>query len=103
MMNMRQISRIVCFDFDDVITDSNPLYRMISFSMLNPGELKLGLELLEGNRDPKKFFRIIKELVKSGKGMRFDAIENAVLKAGLMKGAKDAFEKLKNSGALFKK
>ncbi len=97
-MKNKSAHKIVCFDFDDVITDSNPLYKLISFSKPDFGELKLGLGLLEDNRDPKKFFKIIKELVKFGKGIEFDAVERAVLKAGLMKGAKKAFEKLKNSG-----
>ncbi len=97
-MKNKPVRKIICFDFDDVITDSNPVYKLISFGKSDFGELRLGLELLEDNMNSRKFFKIIKELVKFGKGIGFDAVEKAILKAGLMKGAREAFEKLKESG-----
>ena len=91
---MKKISPVVCFDFDDVIIDGNPLSKLKLPIM---EELHLGIELIEDNKNPKKFFRLIKEIVSFVKGMKFSTIEKTMLKAKPTDGAKETLKELASS------
>ena len=89
--------QVVCFDFDNVIADGNLLSEVVKLKPEFRG-LKLGLEFMVDNLNPKEFFKVVKRLVELGKGMGFDEIKGMVLRFKIMKGTRKTFFTLKKSG-----
>ncbi|MFH0832794.1 MAG: HAD-IB family phosphatase [Candidatus Aenigmatarchaeota archaeon] len=89
---------IVCFDFDDVICDGNPLYKIGKDFPDKFSELVDIVEFLESNKNPKKFYSVIKKIIALGKGITFSDVENIVLSFNLMEGVEETFSELKKRG-----
>ena len=90
--------KVVCFDFDDVITRKNIAMKLLGMAGHKFRQLKLELEMLEHNRDPKKFAELIKKFAELTKGMNIESVERILKLMKLRKGAKETFEKIKKSG-----
>ncbi|MFH0949483.1 MAG: HAD-IB family phosphatase [Candidatus Aenigmatarchaeota archaeon] len=88
--------KIICLDFDDVITDENIFSKMISMSHNRFKGLGIGLEFLarEDNMHPKKFYKFLKKCVMLGKGLSFGNIEKIENTIGLTTGAAKTFSLL---------
>jgi HAD superfamily phosphoserine phosphatase-like hydrolase len=89
--------RVICFDFDDVIADGNPISEI---ARIRPefAELKLGLELILDNQNPREFFHVIKKIVELVKGMEFDDVKRIVLGFKIMNGTRKTLLILKRYG-----
>ncbi len=88
--------QVICFDFDDVIVDGNLVFRLIK---LRPefSELELGFEFMFENQKPKEFYKVIKKIVKVGKGLGFDEIKKIMFDFEVINGTKRVFKKLKEN------
>jgi HAD superfamily phosphoserine phosphatase-like hydrolase len=89
--------KIVCFDFDNVISDGNLISKLFK---LRPEfrELELGLEFMVDNMNPKEFFTVMKKIVKLGKGLELDKIRKVMLGFGVIRGVRKTFTTLKKNG-----
>ncbi len=85
------MTKLVCFDFDDVIVDNRILLKL-PFIGNRFKRMELGVEYLEGSLDPKKFSVFSKNLLESLKGVEAKTIEKYLLKIRLHKGVKEVFE-----------
>lgn len=90
--------KVVCFDFDDVITRKNIAIKLLGMAGHKFRQLKLELEMLEHNRDPKKFADIIEKFAELTKGMSIDGVEKIIKLMKLRKGTKETFENIKKKG-----
>ncbi len=90
--------KVVCFDFDDVLTNRSTLRKFSNVFGNKFKELKYGIQILEDNRHPKKFFRDVKKLMKLSKGVPYEYVEKMGMFMGLNKNTKNAIIKLKKMG-----
>jgi HAD superfamily phosphoserine phosphatase-like hydrolase len=90
--------KIVCFDFDDVLTDRSTVSKLGKLFGHKLQELKLKAEILEDNRNPKKFFRDVREALKLAKGIPYEYVEKVYAFVKLNKNAKDTLRKLNDGG-----
>ena len=89
---------VVCFDFDDVLTDKGALNKLAFIFGPSFAELKLALELFEDNKTPKKFFKVMRKIIKLGEGVKYSRIQDVVKFLRLSKNAKSTLKKLKSDG-----
>jgi len=90
--------KIVCFDFDDVIPKSNTVAKLTRLFGNKIKILGFEIEFLEDNMNPKKFFRVVEEIVANGKGIEFERVKHFMLRFGLNRGVKEVLKKLKKNG-----
>jgi len=88
--------QVICFDFDDVIVDGSLVFKLIK-TRPEFSELKLGFEFMFENQNPKEFYKVIKKIVKVGKGLGFDEIKRIMFGFKVINGAKRLFNKLKEN------
>ncbi len=89
---------VVCFDFDDVLTDKGALNKLAFIFGPSFGELKLALELFEDNKTPKKFFKVARKIIKMGAGVKYSQVQGIVKFLRLNKNAKSVLKKLRSRG-----
>jgi HAD superfamily phosphoserine phosphatase-like hydrolase len=92
------MAKVVCFDFDDVLTDKDAAGRFLEVFGHTFSELRFGLELFEDNKHPKKFFRTLKKVVALGKGVRYERVERIASFIKPMKNARKTLQLLKKKG-----
>jgi len=90
--------KVICFDFDDVLTDKSTLSKFARLFGHKFKELEYGIRLLEDNRNPKKFFRDVKGGIKLAKGVPYEYVERIGMLTRLNKNAKRVIKKLKKGG-----
>ncbi len=90
--------KVVCLDFDDVLTNKNTLKRLSKLFGNKLGELKYKAELLEDNRDPKRFFSDAKNLLMLAKGVPYDYVARIGRLIGLNKNGGKLLKELKSRG-----
>lgn len=92
------MAKVVCFDFDDVITDKGMLRKLAFVFGPSFSELKLVLELFEDNKSPKKFFNVARKIIKLGEGVKYSKVQEVVRFLRLSKNTKKVLKKLKSDG-----
>lgn len=90
--------KVICFDFDDVITDGNLLSSASHKFASGFKKIRIMMDFLRYNENPKKFYWFIRKVVKRGKGIRFDDLEEAALKQRLITGVPQTLRALKKRG-----
>ncbi|MBI2579273.1 MAG: HAD-IB family phosphatase [Candidatus Aenigmarchaeota archaeon] len=90
--------RVVCFDFDNVIINDS-VSRFLSLVGSRIERLKMEIDFLQDNMEPRKFFRFAKKFAEMGKGMNYETVINTMLKkVRLNRGVRRIFRKLKEDG-----
>ncbi|MDI6721445.1 MAG: HAD-IB family phosphatase, partial [Candidatus Aenigmarchaeota archaeon] len=90
--------KVVCFDFDNVIIDDS-VSRLLGLVGSRIQRLKLEIDFLQDNMEPKKFFKFAKKFAKMGKGMNYEMLSDMMMrKTRLTKGACRALKRLKKDG-----
>ncbi|MCX6816220.1 MAG: HAD-IB family phosphatase [Candidatus Aenigmarchaeota archaeon] len=89
---------VICFDFDDVITNRSSFIRIASLVGKTTKKVKIGLRLLEDNENPKEFYKAIKDGVSLGKGVKYSNVQRIAYFIRLTKNAKKTLKKLKENG-----
>jgi HAD superfamily phosphoserine phosphatase-like hydrolase len=92
------MAKVVCFDFDDVIAEKGAMSRFLEVFGHTFKELEYGLELLEDNKNPRKFFRTIKKAIELGRGIKYSRVEKISFFLRPTRNASRALKKLKNDG-----
>lgn len=92
------MTKVVCFDFDDVLADKGSVKRFMQLFGHTFKELEYGIELLEDNKNPKKFFRTAKKVVMLGKGLKYSRVEKIFKLLKPNKNARNALAALKKRG-----
>jgi phosphoserine phosphatase len=90
--------KVVCLDFDDVLTDKGTLSRLAFVFGPSFSEIKLAMELFEDNKNPKKFFKVVRKIIKLGQGVKYSRVQEVVKFLKLNKNAKAVLRKLKSAG-----
>lgn len=90
--------KVICFDFDDVLADKGSIRRFMQLFGHTFKELEYGIELLEDNKDPKKFFRTAKKIVMLGKGLKYSRVEKLFRLLKPNKNARKTLAGLKRRG-----
>ncbi|MBI2173008.1 MAG: HAD family phosphatase [Candidatus Aenigmarchaeota archaeon] len=87
--------KVVCFDFDNVIiNDSVSCFLSLVGSRME--KLKIEIDFLQDNMEPRKFFRFAKKLAQMGKGLDYESVVSMMLKkVKLTKGVERMFKRLK--------
>jgi phosphoserine phosphatase len=91
-------SLIICFDFDDVITNRSSFIKLASLVGKTTKKVKVGLDLLRESENPKQFYKTIKYGVSLGKGVKYSNIKKVVYFIRLTKNSKKTLRKLKERG-----
>lgn len=87
--------RVICFDFDDVITQYNIAMKLLGMAGHKFQQLKLELEMLKDNRDPKKFAVLIEKFAQLVKGSKIEDAEKVLRLMKLRKGTKETLKRIK--------
>src|SRR3989344_8591239 len=88
------MTKVVCFDFDNVIVDTSLAIKLLVFGDKFK-EFSAGIDFLLHNTEPKKFFKSVKKIMRLAKGMPEDRIKKILLEAHITEGAKETFQSLK--------
>ena len=96
MRNKFPMPKVVCFDFDDVLTDKGALNKLALVFGPSFSELKLAIELLEDNKNPKRFFKTARRIIKLGQGVKYSRVQDIAKFLDLSKNAKSVLRKLKS-------
>ncbi len=91
------MSKIICFDFDDVIVN-NRMLQKLPFIGSRFKRIELGMEYMEGSLEPKKFAIFARNLANELKGVNVETIAKYVSRARLHKGVREVFEHLSSNG-----
>lgn len=91
------MSKLICFDFDDVIV-SNRVFLKIPLLRKKFNAFELGVEYMKGSLDPKQFNIFANHLMKQVEGMRAEFIIRLLLRMRLRKGVKEVFKALHKRG-----
>ncbi len=87
--------KIVCFDFDNVIINDS-VSRFLSLVGSRMEKLKIEIDFLQDNMEPRKFFRLAKKMALMGKGLDYEIVTSMMLKkVKLTKGVERMFKRLK--------
>lgn len=92
------MAKVVCFDFDDVLTNKSTLRKFMTVFGHTFKELRYGLEIFEDNKHPKKFFKTVDKVIQLGKGVKYERVEKIVYFLRPNKNARKTLKKLKASG-----
>ncbi|HLD49322.1 MAG TPA: HAD family phosphatase [archaeon] len=92
------MKKIICFDFDDVIVDSNIVSRIGKYFGKKLKLYEMEMEFILDNENPEKFYHFAKKFIKMGKGLDFEYVRRIALKFKLNTGSKEALKKLKKNG-----
>ena len=90
--------KVVCFDFDGVLTSKSAISRFVKIFGHKFEALKYGVEAFEDNKNPEKFFRDVRGLIKLAEGVPYEYVERISLFLKLNKNAKSVMKKLKRDG-----
>jgi len=95
---METTKKVICFDFDDVIPKSNSVSKIMKIFGKRLKILGIGMEFIEDNMDPKRFFKAVKDIVALLKDMEYEKIKKFMLRFGLSEGTKEVMKKMKELG-----
>ena len=87
--------KVICFDFDDVITQYNVAMKLLSMAGHRFQQLKLEFEVLKDNRDPKKFAALVEKFAYLVKGSKVEDAEKILKLMKLRKGTKETLKHIK--------
>lgn len=90
--------KVICLDFDNVIINDS-VSRFLSLVGSRMEKLKLEIDFLQDNMEPRKFFKFAKRFAEMGKGMNYDDIMGMMMKkVRLNKGVRHLLKRLKHDG-----
>ena len=90
--------RVVCLDFDNVIINDS-VSRFLSLMGSRIEKLKIEIDFLQDNMEPKKFFKLAKRMAMMPKGMDYEKLSEMMLKRGkITNGAKRLLSRLDKDG-----
>jgi len=90
--------KVVCLDFDNVIIDDS-VSRFLSMVGSRIEKLKIEIDFLQDNMEPRKFFKLAKRMAMLGKGMDYEALcEMMIKKVRITKGARHLLSRLDKDG-----
>jgi phosphoserine phosphatase len=90
--------KVICFDFDDVLCDGNLLYKIGKEFKYNLSSLVDVIELLESNKNPRRFYSVVKKTVSMGRGLKYEHLLETALSFKPMPGAYETLDELKKIG-----
>ena len=92
------MKKIICFDFDDVIINTNIVKKIGRYFKNRFEEKKIEGEFLLDSDNPRKFYRFAKNFIRLGRGMDFKFVKRIAMRFRLMKGAGETLKSLKKRG-----